>query len=329
MLRQFAAAAFKVSGGDVVEQQCALLEVAAGQRGFNKGLLAAQPVDPDDSTSLAATLPRPSISPSEWLAVAESSIRAVASLAAGSSRRATTGPAPDRPTGQARGLKAHGVAARGAAAQYRAQCGAQCRARRARGRAAARGRFPPLRWRAAVWRRATRRAVAQCAGRASATSWRGSGFWSCRLRGNSPAAGWPAGSLGLGQRPHTCTDRITIARDVNLNRRVYMTSQTRMSGLFRGLIQKMVKVGLVAEAVAVEHPRFTYVACASSQRAATGVGPPRPASNQVATVSYFFPPLPGRCPGGSFCAGCRVPRPLRAGLSAKHFAPQPSPQGRK
>src|SRR5690242_508928 len=44
MLGQFAAAAFKVSGGDVVEQQRAILQVAAGQRGFDKGLLAAQPV---------------------------------------------------------------------------------------------------------------------------------------------------------------------------------------------------------------------------------------------------------------------------------------------
>ena len=139
-----------------------------------------------------------------------------------------SGPAPDR----------GGVAARGAAAQCRAQCGAQCRARRARGRAATRGRFPPLRRRAAVWRRATRRAVAQCARRASATGWRGSGFWSCRLRGNFPAAGWPAASLGLGQRPHTCTDRITIARDVNLNQRVYMTSQTSNVGLFPWLNSK-------------------------------------------------------------------------------------------
>src|SRR6516165_5793874 len=40
-------------------------------------------------TSLAATRPSPRTSPSEWLAVAGSSIRAVASLAAGSSRRAT------------------------------------------------------------------------------------------------------------------------------------------------------------------------------------------------------------------------------------------------
>ncbi len=45
MLRQFAAAAFKVSGGDVVEQQRAILQVAAGQRGFDKGLLVAQPVE--------------------------------------------------------------------------------------------------------------------------------------------------------------------------------------------------------------------------------------------------------------------------------------------
>src|SRR3984893_599170 len=39
MLRQFATASFEVSGGDVVEQQRAILQVAAGQRGFDKGLL--------------------------------------------------------------------------------------------------------------------------------------------------------------------------------------------------------------------------------------------------------------------------------------------------
>ncbi len=45
ILRQFAAASFEISGGDVVEQQRAILQVAAGQRGFDKGLLAAQPVE--------------------------------------------------------------------------------------------------------------------------------------------------------------------------------------------------------------------------------------------------------------------------------------------
>jgi hypothetical protein len=48
----------------------------------------------------------------------------------------------------------------------------------------------------------TRRAVAQCARRASATGWRGSGFWSCRLRGNSPAAGmWPLSPTEAPRRP--------------------------------------------------------------------------------------------------------------------------------
>ena len=45
MLRQFAAAPFEISGGDVVEQQRAILEVAAGQLGFDERLLAAQPVE--------------------------------------------------------------------------------------------------------------------------------------------------------------------------------------------------------------------------------------------------------------------------------------------
>jgi len=45
ILRQFAAASFEVAGGDVVEQQRAILEVPAGQRGFDKRLLAAQPVE--------------------------------------------------------------------------------------------------------------------------------------------------------------------------------------------------------------------------------------------------------------------------------------------
>jgi hypothetical protein len=38
MLRQFAAASFEVSGGDVVEQQRAILQVAASQCGFDERL---------------------------------------------------------------------------------------------------------------------------------------------------------------------------------------------------------------------------------------------------------------------------------------------------
>src|SRR5882724_4406753 len=45
MLRQFAAASFKIGGGDIVEQQRAVLQVAAGQPGFDERLLAAQPVE--------------------------------------------------------------------------------------------------------------------------------------------------------------------------------------------------------------------------------------------------------------------------------------------
>ena len=45
MLRQFAAASFEIGGGDVVEQQRAILQVAAGQLGFDERLLAAQPVE--------------------------------------------------------------------------------------------------------------------------------------------------------------------------------------------------------------------------------------------------------------------------------------------
>jgi hypothetical protein len=45
MLRQFAAAPLEISGGDIVEQQRAILQVAAGQRGFDERLLAAQPVE--------------------------------------------------------------------------------------------------------------------------------------------------------------------------------------------------------------------------------------------------------------------------------------------
>src|SRR5260370_23488840 len=45
MLRQFAAASFEIGGGDVVEQQRAILQVAAGQPGFDERLLAAQPVE--------------------------------------------------------------------------------------------------------------------------------------------------------------------------------------------------------------------------------------------------------------------------------------------
>ncbi len=45
MLRQFAAASFEIGGGDVVEQQRAILQMASGQRGFDERLLAAQPVE--------------------------------------------------------------------------------------------------------------------------------------------------------------------------------------------------------------------------------------------------------------------------------------------
>jgi hypothetical protein len=45
MLRQFAAASFEISGSDIVEQQRAILQVAAGQAGFDERLLAAQPVE--------------------------------------------------------------------------------------------------------------------------------------------------------------------------------------------------------------------------------------------------------------------------------------------
>src|SRR5271154_1490728 len=45
MLCQFAAAPFEISGGDIVEQQRAVLQVAAGQPGFDERLLAAQPVE--------------------------------------------------------------------------------------------------------------------------------------------------------------------------------------------------------------------------------------------------------------------------------------------
>ena len=45
VLREFAAASFQVGGGDVVEQQGAVLEVTAGQRRFDERLLARQPVE--------------------------------------------------------------------------------------------------------------------------------------------------------------------------------------------------------------------------------------------------------------------------------------------
>src|SRR5271163_4692694 len=45
MLRQLAAAPFEIGGGDVVEQQRTILQMAAGQRGFDERLLAAQPIE--------------------------------------------------------------------------------------------------------------------------------------------------------------------------------------------------------------------------------------------------------------------------------------------
>src|SRR5439155_8930870 len=45
MLGQFAAASFEVGGGNVVEQQRAILEVATDQLGLDERLLAAQPVE--------------------------------------------------------------------------------------------------------------------------------------------------------------------------------------------------------------------------------------------------------------------------------------------
>ena len=47
MLRQFAAAPFEISGGDIVEQQRVVLQVAAGQPGFDERLLPPQPVERD------------------------------------------------------------------------------------------------------------------------------------------------------------------------------------------------------------------------------------------------------------------------------------------
>src|SRR5215469_13973824 len=44
-LRQFAAASFEIGGGDIVEQQRAILQMATGQLGFDEPLLAAQPVE--------------------------------------------------------------------------------------------------------------------------------------------------------------------------------------------------------------------------------------------------------------------------------------------
>src|SRR3984893_11933303 len=44
LMRQSAAASFEIGGGDIVEQQRAILQAAAGQPGFDKRLLAAQPV---------------------------------------------------------------------------------------------------------------------------------------------------------------------------------------------------------------------------------------------------------------------------------------------
>ena len=43
--RQFAAASFEIGGGDIVEQQRAVLQMATGQLGFDEPLLAAQPVE--------------------------------------------------------------------------------------------------------------------------------------------------------------------------------------------------------------------------------------------------------------------------------------------
>ena len=45
ILRQFAASSFEIGRGDVVEQQRAIFQVTAGQRGFDERLLASQPVE--------------------------------------------------------------------------------------------------------------------------------------------------------------------------------------------------------------------------------------------------------------------------------------------
>ncbi len=185
MLRQIAAAAFKVSGGDVVEQQCALLEVAAGQRGFNKGLLAAQPVE------CSIDLLGSDFAQAQHLAQR---------MAGGGRIQHPRGRQFGRRLEQAGNNQGQRQIAHGSSPW--AEGPRRCGARRGSTVSSAMWRavpsaastwpcgsartIPPLRWRAAVWRRATRRAVAQCARRASATSWRGSGFWSCRLRGNSP-----------------------------------------------------------------------------------------------------------------------------------------------
>jgi hypothetical protein len=44
-LRQFAAAPFEIGRGDIIEQQRAIFQMAAGQRSFDEGLLAAEPIE--------------------------------------------------------------------------------------------------------------------------------------------------------------------------------------------------------------------------------------------------------------------------------------------
>jgi hypothetical protein len=75
-------------------------------------------------------------------------------------------------------------------ARSRQRCGARRGCVRALPTATCSPRWAP--------RAALRSPRCRCARRASATGWRGFGSWSCRPRGNSPAARWRAASLGWG-----------------------------------------------------------------------------------------------------------------------------------
>src|SRR5207302_10264145 len=97
--------------------------------------------------------------------------------------------------------------------------------------------------RAAVCHHAVPRGVVQCARRASRPGWRGFGSWSCRPRGNSPAAGWPAASRGWGRQLHTCAERILINRSMSTKSGILHDLIHRLiSGYFNSLSQKVGKV---------------------------------------------------------------------------------------
>ncbi|HEX4186134.1 MAG TPA: hypothetical protein VHY78_09765 [Stellaceae bacterium] len=111
-MRQLAAAPFEIGGGDIVKQQRAVLQVAAGQLGFDKRLLAAEPVERGIDLLGGDTAEPQNLA--QRMAGGGGIEHPRGRQLGLEQARERSGPAPDP----------SGVAAPGAAAPHRARCGA-------------------------------------------------------------------------------------------------------------------------------------------------------------------------------------------------------------